>query len=167
MGVKGIKVDFFGADSIGMINYYLDILETAAKHKLMVNFHGATIPRGWQRTYPHFMTSEAVYGAEWYNNNGRLTPNAAWHNCTLPFTRNVIGPMDYTPCAFTDSQHPHITTHAHELALTIVFESALQHLADRPSGFLEQPAVVQQLITGLPTAWDDTLNSAWKRRKYG
>ena len=156
MGVKGVKVDFFGADSIGMINYYLDILETAAKHKLMVNFHGATIPRGWQRTYPHFMTSEAVYGAEWYNNNGRLTPNAAWHNCTLPFTRNVIGPMDYTPCAFTDSQHPHITTHAHELALTIVFESALQHLADRPSGFLEQPAVVQQLITGLPTAWDDT-----------
>lgn len=156
MGVKGVKVDFFGADSIGMINYYLDILETAAKHKLMVNFHGATIPRGWQRTYPHFMTSEAVYGAEWYNNNGRLTPNAAWHNCTLPFTRNVIGPMDYTPCAFTDSQHPHITTHAHELALTIVFESALQHLADRPSGFLEQPAVVQQLIADLPTAWDDT-----------
>ena len=156
MGVKGIKVDFFGADSIGMINYYLDILDAAAKHQLMVNFHGATIPRGWQRTYPHFMTSEAVYGAEWYNNNGRLTPNAAWHNCTLPFTRNVIGPMDYTPCAFTDSQHPHITTHAHELALTIVFESALQHLADRPSGFLDQPAVVQQLITNLPTAWDDT-----------
>ena len=156
MGVKGVKVDFFGADSIGMINYYLDILETAAKHKLMVNFHGATIPRGWQRTYPHFMTSEAVYGAEWYNNNGRLTPNAAWHNCTLPFTRNVIGPMDYTPCAFTDSQHPHITTHAHELALTIVFESALQHLADRPSGFLEQPLEVQHLITSLPVAWDET-----------
>ena len=156
MGVKGIKVDFFGADSIGMMNYYLDILESAAKHQLMVNFHGATIPRGWQRTYPHFMTSEAVYGAEWYNNNGRLTPNAAWHNCTLPFTRNVIGPMDYTPCAFTDSQHPHITTHAHELALTIVFESALQHLADRPEGFLSQPTEVQHLITSLPVAWDDT-----------
>ncbi|MBR6600386.1 MAG: glycoside hydrolase family 97 catalytic domain-containing protein, partial [Bacteroidaceae bacterium] len=122
----------------------------------MVNFHGATIPRGWQRTYPHFMTSEAVYGAEWYNNNGRLTPNAAWHNCTLPFTRNVIGPMDYTPCAFTDSQHPHITTHAHELALTIVFESALQNLADRPEGFLSQPTEVQHLITSLPVAWDDT-----------
>lgn len=156
MGVKGVKVDFFGADSIGTMNYYLDILDAAAKHQIMVNFHGATIPRGWQRTYPHFMTSEAVYGAEWYNNNGRLTPNAAWHNSTLPFTRNVIGPMDYTPCAFTDSQHPHITTHAHELALTIVFESALQHLADRPTGFLDQPAEVQQLITDLPTAWDDT-----------
>ena len=156
MGVKGVKVDFFGADSIGMMNYYLDILETAAKHQLMVNFHGATIPRGWQRTYPHFMTSEAVYGAEWYNNNARLTPNAAWHNCTLPFTRNVIGPMDYTPCAFTDSQHPHITTHTHELALTIVFESALQHLADRPEGFLSQPIEVQHLIASLPVAWDDT-----------
>ncbi len=156
MGVKGIKVDFFGADSIGMINYYLDILDAAAKHKLMVNFHGATIPRGWQRTYPHFMSSEAVYGAEWYNNNARLTPNAAWHNCTLPFTRNVIGSMDYTPCAFTDSQHPHITSDAHELALTIVFESALQHLADRPSGFLSQPTEVQHLISTLPAAWDDT-----------
>lgn len=64
--------------------------------------------------------------------------------------------MDYTPCAFTDSQNPHITTHAHELALTIVFESTLQHLADRPSGFLDQPAEVQQLIANLPTAWDDT-----------
>ena len=76
----------------------------------------------------------SVYGSEWYNNKPTLTDNAAWHNCTLPFTRNVIGPMDYTPCTFTNSQHPHITTDAHELALLVIFESALQHLADRPEG---------------------------------
>ena len=156
MGIKGIKVDFFGGDSIATMNYYIDILEDAAKHQLLVNFHGATIPRGWQRTYPHLMSSEAVYGAEWYNNNATLTNEAAWHNCTLPFTRNVIGPMDYTPCTFTDSQHPHITSDAHELALLVTFESALQHLADRPEGYQQQPKEVQALIQQLPTAWIDT-----------
>ena len=156
IGIQGIKVDFFGGDSIATMNYYIDILEDAAKHQLLVNFHGAAIPRGWQRTYPHFMSSEAVYGAEWYNNNATLTKEAAWHNCTLPFTRNVIGPMDYTPCTFTDSQHPHITTDAHELALLVAFESALQHLADRPEGYQQQPEEVQSLIQQLPTAWIDT-----------
>ena len=91
------------------------------------------------------MSVEAVYGAEWYNNKPTLTDNAAWHNCTLPFTRNVIGPMDYTPCTFTNSQHPHITTDAHELALLVIFESALQHLADRPEGYRQQPVEVQNL----------------------
>lgn len=156
MGIQGIKVDFFGGDSIATMNYYIDILEDAAKHKILVNFHGAAIPRGWQRTYPNFMSSEAVYGAEWYNNNATLTNQAAWHNCTLPFTRNVIGPMDYTPCTFTDSQHPHITSDAHELALLVAFESGLQHLADRPEGYQQQPEEVQSLIKQLPTAWEDT-----------
>ena len=119
MGVKGIKVDFFSQDSISTMNYFVDILEDAAKYHLMVNFHGAPIPRGWQRTYPHMMSVEGVYGAEWYNNKETLTDSAAWHNCTLPFTRNVVGPMDYTPCTFTDSQHPHITSNGHELALLV------------------------------------------------
>lgn len=156
IGIYGVKIDFFGADSISTMNYYIDLLEDAAKYKLMINFHGAAIPRGWQRTYPHFMSAEAVYGAEWYNNNATLTDNAAWHNCTLPFTRNVIGPMDYTPCAFTDSQNPHITTDAHELALLVVFESGLQHLADRPKGFRQQPIEVQNVIKRLPAAWENT-----------
>ena len=106
--------------------------------------------------WPNLMSVEAVYGAEWYNNNGRLTHRAAAHNCTLPFTRNVIGPMDYTPCAFSDSQHPHITTQAHKLALTVVFESALQHLADRPESLLAQPDEVRNFFTHLPAAWDET-----------
>ena len=139
-----------------MVDYYLDILEDAARHHLLVDFHGCTIPRGWSRTWPNLMSMEAVYGAEWYNNNRRMTNAAAAHNATLPFTRNVIGPMDYTPCTFTDSQNPHITTDCHELALPILFESGLQHMADRPEAYLNLPEQVRSLLSGLPSAWDDT-----------
>lgn len=155
-GVAGIKVDFFKGDDVKSVNYYLDLLEEAARQRLLITFHGATVPRGWQRTYPHLMTVEAVYGAEWYNNAKRLGPRAAAHNCTLVFTRNVIGPMDYTPGTFSDSQHPHFTTHGHELALPILFESALQHMPDRPSVYRSLPKEVKQLLSQLPTAWDET-----------
>ena len=156
IGVAGVKIDFFSGDNQMNMDYCLDLLECAAKHHLLVNFHGATVPRGWQRTYPNLLSTEAVYGAEWYNNVPTFTKQAASHNATLPFTRNVIGPMDYTPCAFSDSQHPHITTHAHELALTVLFESGLQHLADRPESFLAQPKEVQDFLSELPAVWDDT-----------
>jgi hypothetical protein len=73
-----------------------------------------------------------------------------------PSQRNVVGPMDYTPCTFTDSQHPHITSNGHELALLVAFESALQHLADRPEGYHAQPAEIRSFISSLPTVWDDT-----------
>ena len=156
MGVAGIKVDFFSGDSVSTMNYYIDLLEDAVKYKLMLNFHGATIPRGWQRTYPHMMSVEGVYGAEWYNNTPVLTNRAAEHNATLPFTRNVVGPMDYTPGTFSDSQHPHITSYGHELALPIIFESALQHMPDRPSVYYDMPEPVKKLLSDLPVAWDDT-----------
>ncbi|MDH6313925.1 hypothetical protein M2137_002717 [Parabacteroides sp. PFB2-10] len=156
MGVSGIKIDFFAVDGAKMMAYYIDLLEDASKYKLMINFHGATIPRGWQRTYPHLMTVEAVYGAEWYNNLPILTERAAAHNATLPFTRNVIGSMDYTPGTFSDSQHPHITSHGHELALPVVFESALQHMPDRPDTYYALPDEVKTFLSGLPTAWDET-----------
>ena len=156
IGVAGVKIDFFSGDNQRNMDYCQDLLESAARHHLLVNFHGATIPRGWQRTWPNLMTTEGVYGAEWYNNVATFTSQAARHNATLPFTRNVIGPMDYTPCAFSDSQHPHITSPAHELALTVLFESGLQHLADRPESFLSQPQQVQDFLGALPTAWDET-----------
>ena len=156
IGVAGVKIDFFSGDTQRNMDYCIDLLESAARHHLLVNFHGATIPRGWQRTYPNLMTTEGVYGAEWYNNVATFTDKAACHNATLPFTRNVIGPMDYTPCTFSDSQHPHITTKAHELALTILFESALQHLADRPESYMVQPQEVKDFFTNLPTVWDET-----------
>ena len=156
IGVAGVKIDFFAGDTQANLDYCIDLMESTARHHLLVNFHGATIPRGWQRTYPNLLSTEAVYGAEWYNNVGSFTNRAAAHNATLPFTRNVIGPMDYTPCAFSDSQHPHITTHAHELALTVLFESGLQHLADRPESFLSQPQAVQDFLSKLPAVWDET-----------
>ena len=156
IGVAGVKVDFFSGDNQANMDYCQDLLESAAHHHLLINFHGAPIPRGWQRTYPNLLSTEGVYGAEWYNNVPHFTKKAATHNATLPFTRNVIGPMDYTPCAFSDSQHPHITTHAHELALTVLYESGLQHLADRPESFLAQPKEVQDFLGQLPTVWDET-----------
>lgn len=156
IGVAGVKIDFFSGDTNMNMAYMIDLLKCAAKHHLLVNFHGATIPRGWQRTYPNLMSTEGVYGAEWYNNVPTFTPIAASHNAMLPFTRNVVGPMDYTPCAFSDSQHPHITTHAHELALTALYESGIQHLADKPESFLAQPQLVKDYLTNLPAAWDDT-----------
>lgn len=155
-GIAGVKIDFFSEDGADMVNYYIDILEDAARHHLLVDFHGCTIPRGWQHTYPNLMSMEAVYGAEWYNNVPSFTTKAASHNATLPFTRNVMGPMDYTPCTFTDSQHPHITSDAHELALPILFQSSLQHMADRPEAYLSLPEEVRILLSGLPAVWDET-----------
>ena len=154
--VKGVKIDFFESDKQSMMQYYVDILKDAAPHKVMVNFHGSTLPRGWSRTYPNLMSMESVWGAEQYNNHPMMTDPAAEHNTTLPFTRNAVGPMDYTPTAFTNSQHAHRTSHAHELALPVVFESAAQHMADRPSAFRALPDKVKDFIAGLPTTWDDT-----------
>lgn len=156
LGVTGAKVDFFKDDGSESISFYMDLLEDAARHHLMMDFHGCTLPRGWERTYPNLMSMEAVFGAEWYNNVPFFTKPAASHNATLPFTRNVVGPMDYTPGTFSDSQHPHITTWGHELALTVLFESGLQHMPDRPSIYYGFDEEVKELLSTLPNAWDDT-----------
>lgn len=156
VGVSGIKVDFFAGDQQDMMKYYIDILEDAAKYNLLVNFHGATVPRGWARTYPNLMSTEAVYGAEWYNNKPTLTDKAAVHNTTLPFTRNIVGSMDYTPVTFSNSQHDHKTSYAHELALAVAFESGIQHFADRPSAYNDLADAPRKFLMGFPTTWDET-----------
>lgn len=156
MGVVGVKIDFFESEKQNMINYYLDILEDAAQFEIMVYFHGCLVPRGWARTYPNMMTYEGVRGAEWYNNGPELTTTAPEHNATLPFTRNVVGAMDYTPVTFTNSQYPHITSYGHELALSVIFESGIQHLADRPDGYLNLPDAAKWFLREVPNAWDDT-----------
>ncbi|OYX26605.1 MAG: alpha-glucosidase [Flavobacteriales bacterium 32-35-8] len=156
LGVYGIKVDFFLSEKQDMIKYYLDILDDAAKFKIMVYFHGCIVPRGWQRTYPHLMTFEAARGAEWYNNGPELTTTAPEHNNVLPFTRNIVGSMDYTPVTFTNSQFAHITSYGHELALSVVFESAMQHMADRPEGYRNLPDAPKTFLKHVPSTWDDT-----------
>jgi alpha-glucosidase len=156
MGFVGVKIDFFESEKQQMIAYYLDILADAAACKMLVYFHGCVVPRGWSRTYPNLMTYEAVRGAEWYNNGPQFTSTAPVYNTTLPFTRNVIGPMDYTPVTFTNSQFPHITSYGHELALSIMFESGLQHFADRPEGYDRLPEPAKQFLKDVPVAWDET-----------
>ncbi len=156
LGIAGVKVDFFESEKQDMIAYYLDILEDAAAAHMMVYFHGCLVPRGWSRTYPNLMTQEAVRGAEWYNNGPEFTSTAPAHNTILPFTRNVVGPMDYTPVTFTNSQYPHSTSYGHELALSVVFESGLQHMADRPEGYDALPDEAKVFLREVPAAWDDT-----------
>lgn len=157
MGVAGVKIDFFESEKQDMIKYYLDILEDAASFNMMVYFHGCLVPRGWSRTYPNLMTYEAVRGAEWYNNGQEFTTTAPVHNTIMPFTRNVVGSMDYTPVTFTNSQFPHLTSYGHELALSVLFESALQHFADRPDGYERLPDAPKSFLKEVPSAWDQTL----------
>jgi hypothetical protein len=156
LGIVGVKIDFFESEKQDMIKYYLDILDDAAKFEMMVYFHGCLVPRGWARTYPHLMTYEGVRGAEWYNNGPEFTNTAPEHNTILPFTRNVVGAMDYTPVTFTNSQFPHTTSYGHELALSVVFESGFQHLADRPAGYFELPDAARTFLKEVPNAWDNT-----------
>ncbi len=154
-GVKGIKVDFFHSDKQPAIKYYLDILKDAAAHNILVVFHGCTMPRGWSRTYPNLMSMEAVLGAEQYW-GGPFPEVAPWHNALMPFTRNVVGSMDYTPVTFTNYKAAHITTFAHELALSVLFESGIVHMADRVSGYLERPEKVIKFLKEVPVTWDET-----------
>jgi hypothetical protein len=161
MGIKGIKVDFMQSDKQAVIASYHDILRDAARHHLVVDFHGATVPRGWERTYPNLLTMEAVRGAEQYWDQD-FAENAQTTDTIYVFTRNAIGPMDYTPAIFTDPGPlnpklvPHLTTNAHELALLVVFQSGLQHVVDNAASLVRQPDFVQDYLTGLPTAWDET-----------
>lgn len=156
LGVAGVKIDFFESEKQDMIKYYLDILDDAATNEMMVYFHGCIVPRGWSRTYPNLMTLEGIRGAEWYNNSPDFTATAPEHNTIIPFTRNVVGPMDYTPVTFTNSQYPHITSYGHELALSVVFESGLLHMADRPSGYYDLPFEARTFLKEVPNAWDNT-----------
>jgi len=156
LGVVGVKIDFFESEKQDMISYYLEILDDAAQFEMMVYFHGCLVPRGWARTYPHLMTYEGVRGAEWYNNGPELTTTAPEHNTILSFTRNVVGAMDYTPVTFTNSQHPHLTSYGHELALSVVFESGIQHFADRPEGYYQLPDAAKSFLKEVPNAWDNT-----------
>ena len=121
-GVKGVKVDFWHSDKQDRIQQYRDVLRDAAEFHLIVDFHGCTIPRGWSREFPNLVSMEAVFGAEQYKARAEMSKNGPRHNTILPFTRNVVGSMDYTPVTFSDSKFPHTTTDAHELALAVVFE---------------------------------------------
>ncbi len=153
-GVRGVKVDFFNSDKPDIMQYYQDILKDAADNQLMVLFHGCTLPRGWDRTYPNLMSMEGVRGAEQYWDTV-FAENAQTHHTILACTRNVVGSMDYTPVTFTNSEVPHLTTYAHELALAVLFESGVTHFADRVSGYKSLPAEGREFLKRVPTTWDE------------
>ena len=139
------------SDSSRLMSWYLDVAQAAADRRLLVNFHGSTVPRGLSRTWPNVLTQEGVLGAESYK--GTAPPATPAHNATLPFTRNAIGSMDYTPVTFSAQQRQ--TSAAHELALSVVFESGLQHFADSPESYDALP-VARRWLRRVPVAWDRT-----------
>ncbi len=149
-GIAGVKLDFMHSDSRQRMGWYRGVARAAAERRLLVNFHGSTVPRGMSRTWPNVLTMEGVVGAETYKGQAPVTPV---HNATLPFTRNAIGPMDYTPVTFSAQRRQ--TSAAHELALSVVFESGLQHFADSPEGYAAVPQGLRWL-RGVPVAWDET-----------
>ncbi len=156
MGVAGLKIDFFGGDGQSVIGYYLDILEDAAPYGFMLNFHGATLPRGWQRTYPHLMTVEAILGFEYVTFEQVNADKQAAHATMLPFTRNVFDPMDYTPVALDRiNKIERRTTGAFELALSVLFTSGIQHYAEIPEGMAKAPDYVRDFLKSVPSIWDD------------
>lgn len=154
LGVAGLKVDFFQSDRASMNRMALEMLEDAAEFELMMNFHGITSPKGWHATWPHLLTTEGVRGAEQYKFDPWFPLTAPSLNTMLAFTRNVVGPMDYTPMTLSDVDFPHRTTNAHELALGIVFESGLQHPADEPDAYraLGEPGL--DFLRRMPAVWD-------------
>ena len=148
LGVKGIKVDFFDTDKQRIIQLYPAILKDAAEYHLLVDLHGATLPRGFERTYPNLLTTEAIRGAETLGRQERCE-RAAAHNATVPFTRNVVGSMDYTPVTFSNKIRNGVpairkTTVAHQLALSVVFESGFQCFADRAEAYQSLPELPKQ-----------------------
>ena len=160
MGIKGIKVDFFDTDKQRIIALYPQILKDAAKYHLMVDFHGATLPRGFERTYPNLMTTEAIRGAETLGRQERCE-RAAEHNATVPFTRNVVGSMDYTPVTFSNKIRQGVpairrTSLAHQLGLAVVFESGFQCYADRAEAYLDLPELPTEFLKSAPSAWEES-----------
>ncbi len=157
MGAVGLKIDFFGGDGQSMIAYYHDILADAAPYGFLLNFHGATLPRGWERTYPQLMTMEAVKGLEYMTFEQKNADEEPTHATTLPFGRNLFDPMDFTPMAL--DHIPRIqrrTTSGFELALSVVFTSGIQHYAEIPEGMAKAPDYVREFLRHVPSIWDDT-----------
>ena len=156
MGVAGLKIDFFGGDGQSQIEYYLDILEDAAPFGFLINFHGCTLPRGWQRTYPHLMTMESIRGLEFITFEQANADQAPTHMAMLPFTRNVFDPMDFTPVVLDRiNKIERRTRSSFELALSVLFTSGIQHYAEIPEGMAKAPEYVREFLKKVPSVWDE------------
>lgn len=168
-GIVGVKIDFMDRQDQWMVDFYDRVAKEAAEHHIMVNFHGAFHPSGLEYRYPNVLTYEGVRGME---QNGNCTPqNSIW----LPFLRNAVGPMDFTPgsmlCYQPEMHHGRrpicagVGTKAYHLALFVLFESHLQMLMDNPCRYDQWPDC-RDFITSVPVNWDDTRVLAAKAGEY-
>jgi len=160
-GAAGIKVDYMNRDDQEMVNYYEKVVRKAAEHRLTVDFHGAYKPTGLRRTYPNLLTREGVMGLEYSKWSSSITPE---YDVTIPFTRMLTGPMDFTPGAFRNAAKGQFEprdiapmsqgTRAHQLAMYVVYESPLVMVSDYPEAYEGQPGL--EFIEAVPTVWDLT-----------
>ncbi len=155
-GVRGVKVDFWCSDRQEAIAAQQALLRDAAARHMLVNLHGCTIPRGWQRTWPNFLSCEAVLGAESYFYEARYPVKAAELDTVLPFTRNAVGPMDFTPVACSPKKFTRTTTAAHQLAAALIFTSGIIHYAEQPEFFESLPPAALNIFRDAPARWDET-----------
>ncbi len=161
-GVKGLKIDFMQRNDQKLINFYYKTSREAAKHHLLVDFHGGQSQITMTRTWPNMISGEGVRGLEWSKWSAETEPQ---HNITLPFTRMFLGPMDFTPGAMLNATKKDFApvfdrpmslgTRCHQLGMYVVFESPLQMLSDSPSNYLREPEMME-FLAPVPSVWDDT-----------
>jgi alpha-glucosidase len=164
MGIKGFKVDFMDRDDQEVVNFYDQLAETAAKYKLVIDFHGAFKPTGLQRTFPNVLNYEGVAGLEqmkWSKDADQME-----YDVTLPFIRMVAGPMDYTQGAMRNASKKNYVpnyaepmsmgTRCHQLALYMIFDSPFNMLCDSPTNY-DKEQESTKFIAGIPTVWDKTV----------
>lgn len=163
LGVKGIKVDFFGGDKQTTMKLYEDILTDANQYGIFVVFHGTTLPRGWERMYPNHMGSEAALVSENLVFSQDFANKEAYTSTMLPFTRNAVSAMDFGPVFFNkrfskqaDKGTIRKTTDAFQLATSILYQSPVQHFGITPNNIQEQPEYVINFMKKIPTTWDET-----------
>ena len=171
-GAKGIKVDFMQRTDQYMVNFYERVARAAAKHHLLVDFHGAFKPSGLRAQFPNVLSYEGVKGLENVKWSDRITST---HDCTLPFIRMAAGPMDYTPGAMTNAHRKNykirwerpmsMTTRTHQTALYVLYESPLQMFADNPTAYKKEPEYTS-FVAQIPTVWDETIPLQAEIGKY-
>lgn len=163
VGVKGIKVDFFGSDKQDMMRLYEDILGDANDNGLMVIFHGCTLPRGWERMYPNYVGSEAVLASENLVFNQHFCDEFPFNATLHPFIRNTVGSMEWGGTFLNKRLNrennggtKRITTDAFELATAVLFQNAIQNFAITPNNLEDAPKACIDFMKAVPTTWDET-----------
>lgn len=164
MGVKGIKVDFFGGDKQETMKLYEEILSDANSYGLTVTFHGCTLPRGWERMYPNYVGSEAVLASENLIFTQHANDTEAFNASLHPFIRNAVGSMEFGPVLLNkhhnkknDGGTIRKTTETFQLATAVLFQSPVQNFGLTPNNLKEMPAHVIDFMKKVPTTWDNTV----------